>query len=106
MQSVLTRIRTRVAVSNSCDDNYYTTGTSYSIALLSSLWVPWLNEAVWDCFAFSTVVVSQSAGAIEYTDCFSAEGKDPRKECPGYDTKKSDGEVPVMLQLWGMQSTP
>ena len=27
-------------------------------------------------------------------------------ECPGYDTKQSDGEVPVMLELWGMQSTP
>ena len=25
-------------------------------------------------------------------------------ECPGYDTKQSDGEVPVMLELWGMQS--
>ena len=25
-------------------------------------------------------------------------------ECPRYDTK-SDGEVPVMLELWGMQST-
>ena len=23
-----------------------------------------------------------------------------------YDTKQSDGEVPVMLELWGMQSTP
>ena len=28
------------------------------------------------------------------------------KECPGYDTKQSDAEVPVMLELWGMQSTP
>ena len=27
-------------------------------------------------------------------------------ECPGYDTKQSDGEVPVMLELWGIQSTP
>ena len=27
-------------------------------------------------------------------------------ECPGYDTKQSDGEVPVMLELWGMRSTP
>ena len=27
-------------------------------------------------------------------------------ECPGYDTKQSDGEVPVLLELWGMQSTP
>ncbi len=25
--------------------------------------------------------------------------------CLGYDTKQSDGEVPVMLELWGMQST-
>ena len=23
-----------------------------------------------------------------------------------YDTKQSDGEVPAMLELWGMQSTP
>ena len=23
-----------------------------------------------------------------------------------YDTKQSDGEAPVMLDLWGMQSTP
>ena len=27
-------------------------------------------------------------------------------ECPRYDTKQSDGEVPVMLELWGMRSTP
>ena len=26
-------------------------------------------------------------------------------ECPGYDIKQSDGEVPVMLELWRMQST-
>ena len=26
-------------------------------------------------------------------------------EYPGYDTKQSDGEDPVMLELWGMQST-
>ena len=26
--------------------------------------------------------------------------------CPGYDTKQSDGEVPVMPELWGMWSTP
>ena len=24
-------------------------------------------------------------------------------ECPDYDIKQSDGEVPVMLKLWGMQ---
>ena len=30
----------------------------------------------------------------------------PKNEYPVYDTKQSDGEVPVMLGLWGMQSTP
>ena len=27
-------------------------------------------------------------------------------ECPRYVTKQSDGEVSVMLELWGMRSTP
>ena len=48
--------------------------------------------------------VAQSAVAVEY-DCFSAEGLDSQNKCPGYDTKQSDGEVPVMLELWGMWST-
>ena len=26
-------------------------------------------------------------------------------ECPGYDTKQLNGEVPVMLELWGMLDT-
>ena len=30
----------------------------------------------------------------------------PTNECPDYDTKQSDGEVPVMLELWEMLSTP
>ena len=38
------------------------------------------------------------AGAVEYTDCIN--------ECPVYDTKQSDGEVPVMLELSGMRSAP
>ena len=27
-------------------------------------------------------------------------------ECPRYDAKQSDGEVPVVLELWGILSTP
>ena len=47
------------------------------------------------------------AGAIEYTDCTSAEGvRPPPNECPVYDTKQSDGEVSAMLEFWGMPSTP
>ena len=47
------------------------------------------------------------AGAVEYTNCISAEGVRPApspNECSEYDTKQSDGEVPAMLELWGMQS--
>ena len=34
-------------------------------------------------------------------------GKTPTpNDCPGYDTKQFDGEVPVMQELWGMQTTP
>ena len=35
--------------------------------------------------------IAQSAGAVDYTDCTSAEGWDPpTNECPGYNTKQSD----------------
>ena len=33
-------------------------------------------------------------------------GVDLPNKCPVYDTKQSDGEVPVMQELSGMQSTP
>ena len=34
-------------------------------------------------------------------------GKNPRNnECPVYDSKQSDGEVSVMLELWRMQIAP
>ena len=32
--------------------------------------------------------------------------KTPHNECLRYDTKQSDVEGPVMLELWRMQSTP
>ena len=53
----------------------------------------------------SMLYMAQLAGAVEYTDCTSAEGKISSNECPEYDTKQSDGEIPVMLELWGMWST-
>ena len=53
-----------------------------------------------------TFQIGQLTGAVEYTDCIFAEGKTPPYECPAYDSKQSDGEVPVILELWGMRSTP
>ena len=41
----------------------------------------------------------QSVGAAEYTYYISAEVLDSPNECPGYDTKQSDGEVTIMLEL-------
>ena len=40
--------------------------------------------------------MAQSAGATEYSDYLSTEKPDSPNECPWYNTKKSDGEAPVM----------
>ena len=50
--------------------------------------------------------MAQSAGVVEYTDYFSAEGHDSPNVCPGYDTEKFDGKATVMLEVWGMKGTP
>ena len=42
----------------------------------------------------------QSPGAVEYTN------SPPPQWVSCYDTKQSDGKVPVMLGLWEMWSTP
>ena len=47
-------------------------------------------------------LVIQSAGDVEYSDCNTP----LPNEYPGYDTKQSDGEVPVMLGPWGIRSIP
>ena len=45
----------------------------------------------------SILTLTQSAGAVEYTDS---------NKCSGYDAKQSDIEVQVVLELWGMRSNP
>ena len=45
--------------------------------------------------------MAQSPGATEFTDFISAEGQDSLNECPVYNTKQSEGEASVMLELWG-----
>ena len=52
-------------------------------------------------------ITAQLAWDVEYTDCIYSKSKNLlHNECPGYDIKQYDGEVPVILELWGMQSTP
>ena len=43
--------------------------------------------------------MAQSAGASEDSNSISA-------ECPGHDTKQSDGVAPVLMELWEMWNTP
>ena len=50
-------------------------------------------------------MMTQSPGAVEYTNCTSAEGYDPRTSVLGC-LKQSGGKNLVMLELWGMRSTP
>ena len=43
--------------------------------------------------------ISQLTGAVEYTDCIAVEGKTPSQRVSFYDTKQSDGDIPVMVEL-------
>ena len=65
---------------------------------------PFYSKNIYVVFVY-ILFLAQSAGAVEYTDCTSAEGQGLSNECPEYDIEQSDGEVPVMLGPWGMQST-
>ena len=57
-------------------------------------------------FLHLTLGIAQLAGTVEYSDCTSAEGvRIHTTKYTGYDTKQSDGEVPVMLALLGIWST-
>ena len=57
-------------------------------------------------FFYSLESLTQTAGAVEYTDFISAEEYDFPNKFPRYDTKQSDSEASVMLERWGMWSTP
>ena len=51
-------------------------------------------------------IKAHSTGAVEYTDFTSRDGSDTPKSVSWIWDLKSDGEAPVMLELWGMWSTP
>ena len=61
----------------------------------------------WEYLGQPINFLAQEAGAVEYSDCISAEGgEDPPTNVRNYDAKQSDGELPVILKLWEMRSTP
>ena len=61
--------------------------------------------AVFNRFAFWVLLV-RLAVSVEYTYSIPAEGLDSSNVLPGYNTQQSDGEAPVMLELWRMLSFP
>ena len=75
-------------------------------------WTPFTKECTNQILYYRYIalrfqlLIAQSAVAVEYTDCLFAEGQDPHNEYPGYDTKQFDGEVPGMLEIWGLRGAP
>ena len=55
---------------------------------------------------FSLKIEAKSTGAVEYTDCISADRQDSPNKCREFGTKQSDGEASVMLEFWGVRCTP
>ena len=64
-------------------------------------WILWSKTVL-----ILTQCIAKSAGAVEYTDCASAEEQDSHERVSWYDTKQSNGEVPVMLELWRIPLLP
>ena len=61
-----------------------------------------------NCCSAAAMLSGKTVTKANFTDYFSSLFMSPASlnECPGYDTKQSDGEVPAMLELWEMWSTP
>ena len=53
----------------------------------------------------SEQILAHSTGAVEYKNTLQR-GNPPPNECPGYGTKKIDGEISVMLEVLRMWNTP
>ena len=60
-------------------------------------------QPLWVIWCQSKQTVSWGCGIHQLLFCRGV--RPPPNECPGYDTK-SDGEIPVMLKLLMIQSTP
>ena len=54
---------------------------------------------------FYLLVLLHSRLELNNSPTASLQRGNPSNECPEYDTKQSDGEVPVILELLGVRST-
>ena len=76
--------------------------------ILDTEWFEWYEVLIYLSIYHSLMIsiIAHSAGVVEYINSVSAEGYDPTQLVSCSDTKQSDGEVPAMLELWEMRSTP
>ena len=65
-----------------------------------------VNDDAYICFAYFCCWPSQLELQNILTASLQRGKTPPPNEFPWYDTKQSDGEVPVMLEIWWMRSTP
>ena len=64
-----------------------------------------LNNIQWlICYNMKPIIIHQLSQQKILTASLQSGNPHPN-ECSGYDTK-TDSEAPVMLELWGMRSTP
>ena len=64
-----------------------------------------LNLIITIKYKYLQPLIAQSAGYVEHIDFISADRWDPQR-MSWYDIKQSDGQVLLMLDIWGMQGNP
>ena len=77
-----------------------------AINRLSIIWKSDLSNKIKHNFFQTAAVSILLYGCTTWTLTKHIEKKLDPNECPGYDTKQSDGKVPAVLELWGIRSTP
>ena len=94
----------------SLSDNKFPQGSRTFLSILVDL-----NNVVsasilisnFSCFFFKSFYPVGSRWGCRIPELLFCRGvRHPFNECPRYDTKQSDGDVPVMLELWGMWNIP
>ena len=79
---------------------------NFSQAFLSTRFTRYQNLLIFmNAFSLFYCLKINLCGLFNPKAILIAEGQNFSNGCPGYDTKQSDSEASVMLELWGMWST-
>ena len=117
IQRALLRIWTQITESIPCDKYHYTTHTFTYKCIYTQAVVYILTSTFIHIYIHAFIYTHTHTHTHTHIYCPVSWGcrihwlhlcraVRPLNECPRYDTKQSDGEVSVMLEPWGMRSTP